>query len=118
MDATGSSRQSGQRVEVRMIFQPFEGGLSLYKALEDALADKRFTELTVVAAWAKASGLRRIQPMLQAFRKRGGTARILLGIDEGGATVEGLHAAIDQFDEKSVLFDAKSGTFHPKRPRQ
>jgi len=101
-------------VKVRMIFQPFKDDLCLYETLYQALNDNRLTELTVVVAWAKASGLERIQPILQAFRNRGGTARILLGIDEGGATVEGLRDAISEFDEALVLFDRASGTFHPK----
>ena len=101
-------------MKVRMVFQPFEDDLCLYEALELALVNKKLTELTVVVAWAKASGLKRIRPMLQDFRARGGAARVLLGIDEGGATIEGLHSAIDEFDEALVLFDAASGTFHPK----
>jgi HKD family nuclease len=96
-----------------MLFQPFEGDLPPYRVLELALADDRFGSLTVVVAWGKESGLRRIRPLLSAFRKRGGTARIILGIDEGGASVEGLRSAISDFDEATVLHDA-SGTFHPK----
>jgi HKD family nuclease len=97
-----------------MIFQPFEDDLSLYTVLKLALTDDRFDEFTAVVAWAKKSGLSRIRPLIQGFRARGGTARILLGIDEGGASVEGLYAAIGDFDEKFVLNDAGSGTFHPK----
>jgi HKD family nuclease len=97
-----------------MVFQPFQDDLSLYQVLEQALADEKLSEFTVVVAWAKASGLERIRPLLQAFRARGGTARILLGIDQGGASIEGLHAAISDFDEASVLNDAASSTFHPK----
>src|ERR1700728_3692893 len=74
-------------VEVRMLFQPCEDDLSLYKVLELALADARFSSLTVVVAWAKESGLRRIRPLLSGFRNGGGTARIILGIDAGGASV-------------------------------
>lgn len=96
-----------------MLFQPFEDDLSLYRVLELALADGRFSSLTVVVAWAKESGLGRIRPLLSAFRDGGGTARIVLGIDEGGASVEGLRNAISDFDEATVLYDA-SGTFHPK----
>jgi hypothetical protein len=96
-----------------MLFQPFEDDLSLYRVLELVLADDRFSRLTVVVAWAKESGLRRIRPLLSAFRDRGGTARIILGIDEGGASVEGLRNAISDFDEATVLHDA-SGTFHRK----
>jgi HKD family nuclease len=111
--ADGGRRQTG-RVQVRMVFQPFRDDLSLHRVLELALADERLSEFTVVVAWAKESGLSRIRPLLQAFRARGGTARILLGVDEGGATIEGLHAAMNDFDEASVLNDPSSGTFHPK----
>ena len=97
-----------------MVFQPFEDDLSLYEVLELALTDDRFAEFTAVVAWAKESGLSRIRPLIKGFRDRGGTARILLGVDEGGASVEGLYAAIGDFDEKCILNDAASGTFHPK----
>jgi len=100
-------------VKVRLLLQPFEDDLCLYRVLELALADGRFNSLTVIVAWAKESGLRRIRPLLSAFRDRGGTTRIILGIDEGGASVEGLRNAISDFDEATVLHDA-SGTFHPK----
>jgi HKD family nuclease len=101
-------------VKARLILQPFDDDLSLYEALELALTDQRMTNFTVVVAWAKGSGLQRIKPLLETFRTRGGTTSILLGIDESGATIEGLRAAINDFDEARVLFDAKSGTFHPK----
>jgi hypothetical protein len=90
-----------------MLFQPFEDDLSLYKVLELALADARFSSLTVVVAWAKESGLRRIRPLLSGFRNGGGTARIILGIDAGGASVEGLRNAI------SDLIRQQSCTTHP-----
>jgi HKD family nuclease len=101
-------------VQVRLVLQPFEEDLSLYEALDAALADERLTDFVVVVAWAKESGLRRLRPLLGAFRARGGTASVVLGIDEGGATLEGLRAAITDFDEAMVLFDSTSGTFHPK----
>jgi HKD family nuclease len=96
-----------------MLFQPFENDLSLYRTLELSLADDRFNRLTVLVAWAKENGLQRIRPLLSAFRERGGTARIILGIDEGGASVEGLRDAISDFNEATVVHDA-SRTFHPK----
>lgn len=97
-----------------MVFQPFQDDLSLYTVLKQALTDDRFGEFTAVVAWAKESGLSRIRPLIQGFRARGGTARILLGVDEGGASVEGLYGAIGDFDDKFVLNDAESSTFHPK----
>jgi HKD family nuclease len=110
----GTDPSKTSRMQAQMIFQPFEADLSLYAVLEQGLTDDRFDEFTAVVAWAKKSGLSRIRPLIQGFRARGGTARILLGIDEGGASVEGLYAAIGDFDEKFVLNDAGSGTFHPK----
>ncbi len=101
-------------MKARLVLQPFEDDLSLYEALEQALADTRMTQFTLVVAWAKESGLQRIGRLLEAFRGRGGTTHILIGIDEGGATIEGLHAAVRDFDDALVLFDAASGTFHPK----
>lgn len=101
-------------MKVHLVLQPFEDDRSLYEELAQALTDEQKTELTVVVAWAKESGLRRIRPLLKALQGRGGTARILLGIDEGGATIEGLRAALNDFDEARVLHDTASGTFHPK----
>ena len=108
------SRQNGS-MKVRMVFQPFNDCSSLYEVLAQALDDERLTELSIVVAWAKESGLKHIRTNLQEFRERGGKARILLGIDEGGATLEGLHNAIDDFKDGAwVLNNKKSGTFHPK----
>ncbi|MGH3252931.1 MAG: hypothetical protein ACRDOI_42885 [Trebonia sp.] len=100
-------------MKVRMLFQPFKDDLCLYEVLQLALADDRFMNLTIVVAWAKESGLRRIRPLLSAFRDRGGAARIILGIDEGGASIEGLQSALSDFDQATILRDT-SGTFHPK----
>jgi HKD family nuclease len=101
-------------VKARIVLQPFADDLSLYEILEQALADERLSEFTAVVAWAKQSGLRRIRPLLSAFRARGGCARIVLGVDEGGASIEGLRAAITDFNEALVLHDWAAGTFHPK----
>jgi HKD family nuclease len=111
--ANGRRRQTTS-VQARIVLQPFEDDLSLLEILEQALADKRLSEFTAVVAWAKQSGLLRIRPLLSAFRDRGGFARIVLGVDEGGASIEGLRAAIADFDEALVLHDPKAGTFHPK----
>ncbi len=111
--ANGSHWQTG-RMKARIVLHPFADNLSLHEILEQALADDRLSKFTAVVAWAKESGLSRIRTMLQAFRARGGYARILLGIDEGGASIEGLRAAITDFNEALVLHDRAAGTFHPK----
>jgi len=109
----GFVEQSSQ-VRSRLVLQPFDDGLSMFELLEELLAGEKYSELTVAVAWAKVSGLRRIEPALGRFRSSGGRTSILLGIDEGGATIEGLSAALLNFDEALVIYDASSGTFHPK----
>jgi HKD family nuclease len=102
------------RMKVRIFLHPFADDLSLYETLEQALANQKLSEFTTVVAWAKLSGLTRLRFLLQPFRASGGTSRIVLGIDEGGASIEGLRAAITDFDEALVLHDRAAGTFHPK----
>jgi HKD family nuclease len=101
-------------MKVRIFLHPFADDLSLYEILEQALANDKLSEFTTVVAWAKLSGLTRLRLLLQPFQARGGTSRIVLGIDEGGASIEGLQAAITDFDEALVLHDRAAGTFHPK----
>ena len=101
-------------MKARIFLQPFADDLSLCEVLEQALADEKLNEFTAVVAWAKQSGLQRIRPLLSAFRARGGFARIVLGVDQGGASVEGLRAAITDFNEALVLHDSAGVTFHPK----
>lgn len=101
-------------VLARLALQPFDHHVSLYEVLSEALENSSFTDLLIVVAWAKESGFRRIREPVARFRQRGGNTKIIVGVDEGGATVEGLNAAIEEFDEASVVYDSSSGTFHPK----
>ncbi len=70
--------------------------------------------MTVVTAWAKRSGLGRIHDGLVGYKKRGGKSAIVLGIDEFGATVQGLRLAVELFDMAHVFHEPGGGTFHPK----
>lgn len=51
---------------------------------------------------------------IKEIRSKGGSARIILGISEGGATRQGLELALELFDEVSVFHDPAGRTFHPK----
>jgi hypothetical protein len=55
-----------------------------------------------------------VQRDIEAFKARGGTATIILGIDAGGATRPGLLLASMLFNEAFVFHDPPGGTFHPK----
>jgi HKD family nuclease len=82
--------------------------------LTKAAEDPRIESLTIVVAWARFGGLRRVKEALQAFRARGGDLRIILGIDEGGATRPGLVLALELASETYVFHDPAGWTFHPK----
>lgn len=99
-------------MEVRFIGQPFSAYPTSHQILTEAMAVAQ--ELTAVVAWAKRSGLSRLQGELTAFRAGGGTSRLAVGIDEGGATRQGLELALQLFDQVFVFHDIAGRTFHPK----
>jgi hypothetical protein len=101
-------------VQVRFVAQPFADGRDLRDFLSAVAADADLTQLDVVVAWAKRSGLSRLQPHLEAIRDRGGQMRLVVGIDEGGATRQGLELARTLFDSVHVFHDRTGRTFHPK----
>ncbi len=94
--------------------QPFDDEDTAGAFLERTLADRAISSLTIVVAWARFGGLRRFGSDFKAFRRRGGTLRVILGIDEGIATVPGLQMAIELADEAFVFHDRGARTFHPK----
>ena len=93
--------------------QPGDAANAAGEFLRRALNDPNIDELTVVVAWARFRGLARLRSELVAFKERG-SSRIIVGIDEGGATGPGLHAAIRWFSAAYVFHDRSGGTFHPK----
>ncbi len=94
--------------------QPFNDEDTAGSFLRQVLEDSGVESLTIVVAWARFGGLRRLAPEITAFRERGGQLRIVLGIDEGGATVPGLKLAIRLADQPFVFHDRTARTFHPK----
>jgi hypothetical protein len=101
-------------VEVRFVAQPFAEGRDLRDFLTTVGADVDLMQLDVVVAWAKRSGLSRLQPHLETIHDRGGQMRLVVGIDEGGATRQGLELARVLFDSVHVFHDRSGRTFHPK----
>lgn len=102
-------------MEVRFVGQPF-GKSSIGHVLVAALEDEEATEAHIAVAWGKASGLTRVGRSLADFRDRrdGNRVEIILGIDEGGATWEGLELARRISSEAFVYHDPGSRTFHSK----
>jgi hypothetical protein len=101
-------------VRTNIILQPFADDDALVEVLRAALANEAYGLFSVTVAWARPSGLRHLVDGMDAFSRRGGLSEIIVGIDEGGASVQGLEMALEMFDSARVLYDATGGTFHPK----
>lgn len=101
-------------MNVNFLGQPTAGGNQVGTVTASLLGASWAKEFTAVTAWAKVSGLERIQDAIRSFAARGGTSEIIVGIDEGGATVEGLQLALKLFDKVWVFHDPGARTFHPK----
>lgn len=78
------------------------------------LDDPGISTVTIAVAWVRYRGLLRLKGNVEAFRDRGGTVRVIVGIDEGGATRPGLLGILRISDEAYVFNDPGGGTFHPK----
>lgn len=98
---------------VRFVTQPFDDGTDLRDFIHAVSTDTGLNSLSVVVAWAKRSGLRRVQQDLGVFRGRGGHFNAIVGVSEGGATRQGLEELIGLADQAHVFHDA-GRTFHPK----
>lgn len=94
--------------------QPFRLEDSTGHFLTEVLTDEEIDHVTFVVAWARFGGFGRLAQSIVEFRNRGGTLRIILGIDEGVATKAGLAMAISHSDEALVFHDPSARTFHPK----
>jgi hypothetical protein len=101
-------------VQVRFSAQPFVDGDDLKSFINRVRADPGLVNLDVIVAWAKRSGLSRLHDDLAAIRSRAGQTRLIVGIDEGGATKQGLEWARLLFDRVFVFHDRSGRTFHPK----
>lgn len=98
---------------VRFLGQPLSAGDQLGADLLSHL-NSGYTQFRVLVAWAKSSGLARLDSAIRQFRQSGGQTEAIVGIDAQGGTWEGLEQAMDLFDHAYVFQDPGSRTFHPK----
>lgn len=101
-------------MRLRFIGQPFADSDQIGNVLAAALRAGGASSMWVATAWAKRSGIGRIQAPLADFRASGGASEIVVGIDEGGATREGLELCLEIFDRAFIYHDPGTRTFHPK----
>lgn len=100
-------------MRVVLVAQPFEDGTDLRQFLQGLQALDDLEQLDIVVAWAKRSGFRQVDSVLQALKDRGVRVRLIVGVSEGGATRQGLELARDLGDE-AYVFHNPGRTFHPK----
>lgn len=99
---------------LRFVGQPFNEGGQAGQVLTEALRAPWSSNLWIATAWAKRSGLGRIRAAVAEFAAAGGTSEVIVGVDEGGATREGLELCLEMFDATFVYHDPRTRTFHPK----
>lgn len=101
--------------DIEFIGQPFNSK-TIGGALVAALADDEARRFRCAVAWGKASGLTRIGRAIANMRDRRteNSAVMYVGIDEGGATWEGLKLVQTVCSQAYVFHDAGARTYHPK----
>lgn len=100
-------------MKINLVGQPYSDSSNLHQFMASGCRAASYTHLRIATAWAKQSGLMRIEDHLRSFRGRGGRVTCVVGISEGGATRQGLHLTHKICDKSYVLHDARR-TFHPK----
>lgn len=100
-------------MEIQFVTQPFLDGTDLRDFLQSVAEDKDLIGVRAAIAWAKRSGLARVQESLLSVRHRG-PVQLIIGISEGGATRQGLELALELATEVYVFHDPTGRTFHPK----
>jgi hypothetical protein len=79
------------------------------------MASGVYSQLTMLVAFAKLSGVQRMGPALQEFRASGGRVTAFVGIDYDGTSLEALLALLGLSDELFVVHVESTGqAFHPK----
>lgn len=95
-----------------LINQPFNGQLGeiLITKLQE-----NYNRLTILAAFAKNSGVLRMKPALECFKARGGNIQIFVGVDIQGTTYEALQNLLPLCDALYVVHSEDNATtFHSK----
>lgn len=101
-------------MSIRFIGPPFAEGGQIGKVVGNALRAPGASKLWIATAWAKQSGIGRLRAAAAEFGAAGGTSEVIVGIDEAGATREGLELCLEIFGDVFIYHDPGTRTFHPK----
>ncbi|OFN46042.1 phospholipase D family protein [Rothia sp. HMSC071F11] len=92
--------------------QPFSGTMG--EKLISLLNSEKYTDLTIIVAFAKESGVLRIKDALDEFRLAKGRVTAYVGIDLDGTSYEALTTLNQSVDSLNIIHSETSQTFHPK----
>lgn len=102
-------------VDLKVLAQPYREVVSAGQTfMTTALGDEGVSQLLIVTAWVRQSGMELLVPSLEALRQRGGTARLLFGVDLQGTSRHGVDLARQHFTTAYAVHDPSGRTFHPK----
>jgi HKD family nuclease len=96
-----------------IVHQPHDKQLGIQ--LIEAIESNRYSQLTIMVAYAKLSGVYRISPYIDKFRKNGGEVRFIIGIDQHNTTFDAL-LQLSKLSDKLFVFHSEgiAQTFHIK----
>ena len=100
---------------LKLLGQPYrESEFTGQTFITSALRDENVTRVLVITAWVRRSGMELLVPGIRDLRQRGGTSRLLVGVDLRGTSRQGVALARQHFDDVRVIHDPSGRTFHPK----
>lgn len=93
--------------------QPFQGQLG--NILIDKIENSNYNQITIFSAFAKNSGVLRLKPSLEKFKKANGKITAFIGIDLDGTSYEALLNLYSLCDSLYVIHSENmSTTYHSK----
>ena len=103
---------------MNILIQPFSDktlGEFLLDVFDCQYGDFNFFQAAV--AYAKRSGVQYLEEKIQAFTGTGKTARVIIGIDQQGTSVEGIESLLNALGTQDLYINHDENsfiTFHPK----
>lgn len=96
-----------------IVHQPYDKQLGIQ--LIEFIESNRYSQLTIMVAYAKLSGVYRIFPYIDKFHKNGGEVRLVIGIGQQNTTYDAL-LQLSKLSDKLFVFHSESiaQTFHIK----
>lgn len=96
-----------------IVNQPHDDPLGIHLIKE--IESDQYTQLTIMVAYAKLSGVYRISPYLEKFHGKGGVIRCVVGIDQQNTTYDALSHLL-KITNNIYIFHSESvsQTFHIK----